>query len=196
MVWRVRTPRPLAAGAILLLIFTSVGAAQAPARGRGTPSPATRPVTVNLAQLMRSILLPNSNVIFAAQQEDFASVTPVNESVLDPSLATDPIKGIYPGWEAVENASLALVEASGLITAPGRRCSNGRPVPRDDPQFTKMVDELRAAAAYAYGVAQTKSRDQILDAAEKLSVACSQCHLAYREKVAEGQGGVEKRCLK
>lgn len=184
-----RTPRLLTAAAAAFLVFGSVVAAQAPARSR-------RPVTVNLAQLMRAVMLPSSNVIFAAQDKDFPPGTPADDSSFDPSLATDPIKGIYPGWEAVEHASLALVEAAGLIISPGRRCSNGRPVPREDAEFMKMVDELREAAESTYSAAQTKSRDRILEAAEKLSVACSQCHLAYREKVAEGQGGGEKRCLK
>jgi len=162
---------------------------QAPARSQPR-------VTVNLAQLMRAVMLPNSNVIFAAQEKDFPPPPSTGDSSFDPSLATDPVRGIYPGWQAVENASLALVEAAGLITAPGRRCSNGRPVPRDDHQFMKMVDDLRKAAETSFSAAQTKSHERMLEATEKLSVACSQCHLAYREKVAEGQGGVEKRCLK
>ena len=69
-------------------------------------------------------------------------------------------------------------------------------MPRDDAQFMRMVDELREAAETTFSAAQTQRHDRMLEAAEKLSVACSQCHLAYREKVAEGQGGAEKRCLR
>jgi len=179
----------------IVLVLASAVAAQAPARGSATPArgrgAAAQPVAVNLAQVMRGILFPNSNVIFAAQHDEFAAVKPD----ADTSLSTDPIKGVYGGWEAVENASLALVEATRLITVPGRRCSNGRAVPLQDPDFVRFVGELRAAGLVAYKAAQTKDQDQILDAAEKVGVACSHCHTMFREKGPE-QGGEANRCLK
>ena len=122
------TRRLLLAGAAALLAFASVVGAQAPARGRGAGAPpANGQVTASLAQVMRGILFPSSNVIFAAQHDEFADVKPD----ADPSLATDPIKSTYGGWQAVENASLALVEATRLIAVPERRCSNGKPAPVD-----------------------------------------------------------------
>ena len=186
-------------GVVALLTFTSVVTAQAPARGRGAvqaPTPAAaRPANAQspatLAQVMRGILFPSSNVIFAAQHDEFARVKPD----ADPSLSTDPIKSVYGGWEAVENASLALVEATRLITVPGRKCLNGRPVPLQDADFMKFVADLRAAGLVAYKAAQTKDQDQILDAADKVGVACSHCHTAYREKAPE-QGGEANRCTK
>src|SRR5580692_8518091 len=57
-----------------------------------------------LAQLMKGILFPNSNVIFFAQSEDPAKVPPAK----DPALATDPLADAYGKWEAVENSALAL----------------------------------------------------------------------------------------
>ena len=141
--------------------------------------------TANLAEVMRAILLPNSNVIFAAQHEDFAAVTPDP----DPSLATDPFKGVYSGWQAVDNAGIALVEATRLLTVPGRLCSNGKQVPVREAEFLKMVDDLRSAGLAASSAARSQNHERILDAAEKVSAACSRCHLRYREK-----GGEENRC--
>jgi hypothetical protein len=190
---------------VAVVLFTLVtfavveGSAQAPARGRGTPTrvpaapaaaaPAASPAT--LAQVMRGILFPNSNVIFAAQHDEFADIKPD----ADTSLSTDPIKGVYGGWEAVENSSLALVEATRLITVPGRKCSSGKMVPLQDANFMKFVGELRTASLGAYKAAQSKDQDQILDAAEKLGVACSHCHTMFREKTPE-QGGEAARCTR
>ena len=185
---------------IAVVLFTLVtfavveGAAQAPARGRATPTPAAAASTASpatLAQVMRGILFPNSNVIFAAQHDELAQIKPD----ADTSLSTDPIRGVYGGWEAVENASLALVEATRLITVPGRKCTSGKTVPLQDANFTKFVGELRTASLNAYKAAQAKDQDQILDAAEKLGVACSHCHTMFREKTPE-QGGETARCTR
>jgi hypothetical protein len=141
--------------------------------------------TANLAEVMRAILLPNSNVIFAAQHDDFAAVT----SDPDPSLATDPFKGVYGGWQAVDNAGIALVEATRLLTVPRRLCSNGKQVPVREAEFLKMVDDLRSAGLAASSAARSQNHERILDAGEKVSAACSRCHLRYREK-----GGEDNRC--
>ena len=50
-------------------------------------------VYANLGQLMRGLLFPNSNVVFAAQDEDPAKVAPAK----DPSLATIPLASSCSG---------------------------------------------------------------------------------------------------
>src|SRR6266850_8098392 len=101
--------------------------AQTAARGRGAAAPAARLQQVHgdLLQVMRGILFPNSNVIFAAQTQDPAGV----KKDADPTSAVNPLAGIYGGWEAIENSGLALAESANLLTIPGRVCSNGKPVP-------------------------------------------------------------------
>ena len=100
----------------------------APGISQGKTTPRTdNPAT--LAQLMQGIMFPNSNVIFASQSKKFTTIAPAR----DPSAATDPLQGTYGSWQAVENSSLAIVEAANLLNAPGRRCSNGRPVPTAKP---------------------------------------------------------------
>lgn len=149
-----------------------------------TPAPQA---SANLAQLMRAIMFPNSNVIFFAQDKNPADV----KSAGDPSLATDPLSGTFGGWAAVENSSLALAEAANLLTIPGRVCSNGRAVPVKNPDWLKFVQGLREAGMASYKAAQAKSNDKMLDAADAVTTACSNCHDRYREK----PGGIADRCI-
>ena len=144
-------------------------------------------VYANLAQVMRGILFPSSNVIFYAQSKDPAEVKPA----ADPTMATDPLENSYGGWAAVENSSLALAEAANLLTIPGRLCSNGRPVPVNSPEWAKFVQALRDAGMTAYKSAQAKNQDKVLDASDAVTQACYNCHNRYREKA----GGIADRCM-
>jgi hypothetical protein len=166
-------------------LFVEVSQAQAPARnsaapagGRSAVAPAFQ-VHATLAQLMKGILFPSSNVVFAAQGENPADVKPDGR---DPSLATNPLASTYGKWEAVENASLAITEAANLLVLPGRKCSNGRDVPLQNADWPKFVQGLRDAGLTAYKAAQSKNQDNILMAADVLSTACGNCHDKYREK--------------
>jgi hypothetical protein len=153
----------------------------APARGaapaRGSASPSGTPIAT-LGQLMKGILYPNSNVIFFAQDKDPAKVKPAG----DPSLSTDPLASTYGGWEAVENSALALYEAADLLTIPGRKCTNGKPVPIQNPDWPKLVQGLRDAGLTVYRAAQSKNMDKIVDSADAMTTACANCHDKYREK--------------
>jgi hypothetical protein len=149
-----------------------------PARTKaGTATPASR-TPATLGQLMKGILFPNSNVIFFAQSDDPAKVTPAK----DPSTATDPLADTYGKWEAVENSALALVESANLLTIPGRTCTNGKPVPITNADWPKFVQGLRDAGMSAYKAAQSKNTDKMLEAADVMTTACANCHEKYREK--------------
>ncbi|HEX4274951.1 MAG TPA: hypothetical protein VHZ74_06335 [Bryobacteraceae bacterium] len=166
---------------LAVFVFVSASQAQAPpppVKPAAKPAPARTEVEATLGQLMKGILFPNSNVIFAAQSQDPAKVPPAK----DPSTATDPLANSYGKWEAVENASLALAEAANLLTLPGRKCSNGRAVPLGNADWAPLVQGLRDAGMKAYKAAQSKDMDKILDAADTMTTACSNCHDKYREK--------------
>jgi hypothetical protein len=156
------------------LLFVTDSQAQAPGRGAARG----QVVEANLAQLMKGILFPSSNVIFAAQSTNPADVPPAK----DPSLATDPLANAYGKWQAVENASLALAESANLLSLPGRKCSNGLPVPINNADWPGFVQGLRDAGMKAYKAAQSKDMDKILDAADTMTTACANCHEKYREK--------------
>lgn len=127
---------------------------------------------------MKGILFPSSNVIFAAQGLNPAEVPQAK----DPSAATDPLASTYGKWEAVENSSLAIVEAASLLSVPGRKCSNGLAVPIKNADWPKLVQGLREAGMVAYKAAQSKNQDKILDASDTLTTACANCHEKYRDK--------------
>ncbi len=151
------------------------------AKGAAKASPAVATSSTappaTLAQLMKGIMFTNSNVIFAAQNDDPAKVTPAK----DPSLATNPLENTYGKWEAVENSALALSESARLLTVPGRKCSNCNNVPLQNPDWAKLVQGLKGAGITVYKAAQTKDQDKIVDAADVMTVACSNCHDKYRE---------------
>jgi hypothetical protein len=160
----------------------SLGFAQAQTKGGGSPSqgksaPASN-TPANLSQLMKGVFYPNSNVIFAAQATNPADV----KSDKDASTAVNPLASAYGKWEAVENSSLAIAEAARLLTVPGRKCANGLPVPLANADWNSLVQGVRAAGLKSYQAAKNKNQDQILDAADVLTTACSNCHDKYREK--------------
>jgi hypothetical protein len=145
----------------------------------------------NLNQVMRGILFPNSNIIFDAQDKDPAA----QPDPKDPAAAVHVFAGTYGGWEAVENASIALGEAANLVAMPGRSCANGKPVPLNDPTFQKGLAALREVSDLAYKTAQAKNQDAVLDVADKLTQACATCHDVYRDIVVDGKpAGLEARC--
>jgi hypothetical protein len=145
----------------------------------GTPSAASSlQVQGNLAQVMRGILFPASNVIFASQDKNPADVKPA----ADPSTAINPLESSFGQWQAVENAGIALAESANLLTIPSRKCQNGRDVPINNPDWPMLVQGLRDAGMTVYKAAQSKNQDNIVMAADSMTTACAACHDKYREK--------------
>ncbi len=145
-------------------------------------TPTSMQVQTDLNHLMRGVFYPPSNVVFSAQIDNPGDLKFVPGK--DPSLATDPLVSTFGGWQAVENAALALTESANLLLIPGRKCENGVPVPTNDPDWPKFVQQLRDAGMKAYKAAQSKDQDKMVDAADTLSTACAACHRKWREKRA------------
>jgi len=160
------------------LFFGAIIAAQAPAAK--PPAPAARPAAAkplgNLAQVMRAILFPNSNIIFFTQTDNPADP----KKPLDVTFGT--FANVYTGWQVVENAAIALNESADLILKPGRVCSNGLPAPVGRADYRKFAQGLRDAGTAALKAAQTKDMDKMVEAAGTVSEACENCHTVYREK--------------
>jgi hypothetical protein len=177
-----RTPfRPFLAVIVVLVaaLCVQIARAQAPAPAPGPARRAAAPAAqkATVLQVMRGILYPSSNVVFYAQSEDPEKVPKPQ----DPSTATDLLQTTYGGWEAVANASLALTEAARLLEVP-RACSNGKAAPITNATWTRGLRELRAAGLAGYAAAKAKDMDKVLDAADKITTACSTCHDKFREK--------------
>jgi hypothetical protein len=190
-----RTTFVLAALASATALVAACAPSTPPPPAASTPSgqgAAARPqsqVQGDLRQVMRGILFPNSNVVFLAQGTDPATVP----KDADGTTSVNPLASVYGGWEAIENSSIALAEAANLLTIPGRMCANGKPVPVQSADWQRFVQGLRDAGMASYKAAQTKDMDKMLDAADTLTNACSECHDVYREK-SEQRGGDAARC--
>jgi hypothetical protein len=175
-----------------LLVFVAACSSPAPAPTSTAPAAAAPEVKGSLNQVMRGILFPNSNILFDAQDKDPAA----QPDPKDPAASAHPFAGTYGGWEAVENASIALAESANLVALPGRNCANGKPVPLNDPTFQKGLAALREVSMLAYKTAQEKKQDAMLDVADKLTMACATCHDVYRDiTTADNKpAGLEARC--
>ena len=142
----------------------------------------------DLAEVMRGILFPNSNLLFDVQTTDPGA--PPDAAAGDSTSAR--FSGIYVGWEQVENAAIALAEASNLITLPGRMCENGEPVPIEQDNWREFVVGLREAGEIAYKAARNQSQDEVIDATNYIAEACANCHSVYRDSYTDPP---KERCV-
>ena len=146
----------------------------------------------NLAELMRAIAFPNSNIIFNVQLRD-----PGAQVKKPPAAAPfDYVEWgstVYPGWLAIDQAAVAITETAPLLLTPGRRCQTGRAVPVDRADWKQYVRELADVGKLARRASQARNFDAFVEISEKLNDACANCHKVYRDKGgAEGSGGT--RC--
>jgi mono/diheme cytochrome c family protein len=164
------------------IAFAGGAAAPAPAVAGGSAAAALAMQPMgNLAQIMRGILFPSSNIIFSVQGQDPGEPKPPYKQGDGGFNWADWGAGIYPGWELVDYAAISIADVAPLLLVP-RRCENGRaaPVERDDwVTFTRgMVD----AAREVLKAAQTRKQDLVSDATNVLADACLNCHVVYRDK--------------
>jgi cytochrome c556 len=185
---------------VLIAVFASaflasVVTAQAPAptaparpAARQASRPAAAPVTGDLAQVMRGILFPNSNLIFDAQSNDPGAP---KKAETGGSGASATFANIYTGWQVVENAAIALAESADMILKPGRLCSNGKPAPVQRADYRKFAEGLRQAGRATLEAAKTQSQDKVIEVTDRVAEACANCHEVYRDK---GPAGSPERC--
>jgi hypothetical protein len=161
-----------------------VPAAAAGATSLAKPGAAKLPALprVTMQELMRGIYFPAANVVFSAQDD----VTGLPQAD-DPSTSPNPLTSVYGGWQAVESASLALLDARALLDRPGRLCSNKRPVPVQSQQWQAFSLVMSNAAVAAYKAAQTKNTDRMVAVAGTLTDACDACHKVFRDRAPAGQ---------
>ena len=163
-----------------LALFLVVAAYGLSVMAQAPSTDAAPPVFANLNQLMRGVLYPAANVVFSAQADNPGEIKFVPGH--DPNMSTDPLTSSFGGWQAVENAALALAESATLLTNASRHCSNGVAVPTKDPAWAAFVQEVRDASMKAYKAAQAKDQDKIVETSETLSTSCSGCHRKFRDR--------------
>lgn len=163
----------------------------------GSPRPAATagavPLTptANLAQFMRGVTFYNANVLLNVQVKDPG--IPKG----GPPVPFDYVQWgqwNYFGWQAVDQAALALMDTTPLFLVPGRRCENGQPVPVERADFRQYTNELIALGREYYKAAQARDAQAVADLSEKLDMTCANCHRIYRDAASEGAVRADK-CL-
>jgi len=136
----------------------------------------------NLAQVMRGILFPSSNIIFNVQAQDPGVPRPVYEQGKLAFSWADWGAGIYSPWEVVDYAAVSLAESAPLLMTPGRRCENGRPVPIQNADWIQFTQGLVEAGKAAYKASQTRTQKAVDEVSGPVADACLACHEVYRDK--------------
>jgi mono/diheme cytochrome c family protein len=135
----------------------------------------------NLAQIMRGILFPSSNLIFSVQGQDPGDPKPAYKPGTAGFNWADWGAGIYSGWELVDYAAVTLVDVTPLLLVP-RRCENGKPAPVERADWVKYTQELADAGRAVYKASQSRNQEAVSDATNQLADSCLNCHVAYRDK--------------
>src|SRR5687768_986165 len=169
------------------IAFPGASTSSAPAAA-GAPSFAA---AGNLAQLMRALTFPNANIVFNVQVKDPGTQKPSMPVPFDYFAWGSTV---YYGWQAVDQAALALVETAPLFLLPGRRCENGRPVPVDRADWRQYTAALVEVGKAAYAAAQSRNADTVNKVAERLNETCANCHKVYRDGAKEGSVAGATRC--
>lgn len=181
----------LSEGALAQIVFPAVRTPAPPTVARVTAT-SLPPPEGNLAELMRAIAFPNSNIIFNAQLKDPGAQTKKQPGAA-PFDYVDWGATVYPGWLALDQAAVAITETAPLLLTPGRRCQNGKPVPVDRADWKQYVVELVEVGKLARKTSQARNYEAFVDVSEKLNDACANCHKVYRDKGGtEGSGAT--RC--
>ena len=177
-------PDRAGAGTLGQIAFPAARAASAPAR-RGSASFAA---AGNLAQLMRGVTFPNANILFNVQVKDPGTAKPTMPVPFDYVLWGSTV---YYGWQAVDQAALALIETSPLFLLPGRRCENGRPAPVDRADWKQYTAALVDAGRAAYKASQSRNVDAVIKVAEQLNADVRQLSQGLQRR---RQGRRVRRC--
>jgi cytochrome c553 len=165
------------------------------------PIPAFPPAG-NLDQLMRGIMFPNSNIIFTVQTHDPAEKKKAGDAANAGGFNWSMWgSDLYPGWEVVDYAAIALAESAPLMLTPGRRCENGKLVPVNDPDWIRYTKEMAEVGRAAYRASQTRNQEKVSDISSDVADACLHCHQVFRDKARRARTGAdpsnkELRCTK
>ncbi|MSV36250.1 MAG: c-type cytochrome [Bryobacterales bacterium] len=173
------------------IAFPAAKPSAAPARA-GLGNTSLPPPEGNLAELMRAIAFPNSNILFNLQIKD-PGAQPKKQTTPATFDYAEWGSTVYPGWLAVDQAAIAITETAPLLLTPGRRCQNGKPVPVDAADWKQFVAALADAGKLAHQASKARNHAAFIDISDKLNDACANCHKVYRDKGGtEGSGAT--RC--
>jgi hypothetical protein len=168
----------------------TITAAKQQAAAAASQGPAF-PAFGNLAQVMRGIFFPSSNIIFNVQLHDPADAPKTAPTDAGAFSWTAWGSDIYPGWQMIDYAAVAIAESAPMMLSPGRRCENGKPVPVDRPDWIKFTQELAEAGRAAYRASQTRNQQVVSDVTNQLADSCLHCHQVYRDRRGSRNAGLD-----
>ena len=146
----------------------------------GSLSISAFPPAGTVAEVMRGILFPSSNIIFTTQPIDPGAKKAVADSGTGGFDWLTWGGGVYRGWDVVDYASVSVAESATLMLTPGRRCENGRLAPVTEPDWIKFTKELFEAGKASYKASQTRNQETVADSTNQLNDSCMNCHRVYR----------------
>ncbi len=153
-----------------------------------TPAPATKaPLTgmsakAHVKDIMNAMIVPSSTVIFGS----VATITDAS-GVHELQPRTDD------EWTNVLNNAIMLTEGTNLLMVPGRQRELGGAIPAANrAEWNVMARELVEAGNQALIAARKKSPEAILDAGERIDIACDECHEKYQLIEDDPEGNVGK----
>jgi mono/diheme cytochrome c family protein len=170
----------LAAGGAALKQIALGPATPAAASAANAPAASFPPVG-SLNQVMRGILFPSSNVLFDVQTRDPGAGSKGGVARGDAATTSSRYGDVYSPWMIVDAAAISIAEVGPLLTARGRRCENGKPVPVDRADWQTYVQGLVDAGRAAYRASQTRNQEAVSDVTNQISDACANCHRVYRD---------------
>lgn len=144
-------------------------AASTPATARRAAPSTPRPV-VNVNEVMHAIIEPASTVVFDAVA-----------TTIDASGVHEKYPQNDEEWDAVLHAAITLTEAGNLLMIPGRKREVGGAIPAKNwADWNRKAREMIEASEVALKAARNKSVQGLLDAGERIDVACDACHEPYQ----------------
>lgn len=129
-----------------------------PAPAVEAPPPAPYKVVATVKQVMQSITIPASDVVWSVPGEP-----PTNDEA----------------WARIENNALALAESGNLLMMPGRA--------KDDAEWMTQASAMIDAASKAVDAARAKDVDRISELGDEIYTTCENCHNKYMEQAQPPQ---------
>ena len=143
-------PAELTDATLAQIAFPAARTSAAPAAAIAAGATSLPPPEGNLAELMRAIAFPNSNIIFNLQLKD-PGAQPKKPTASAPFDYVEWGSTVYGGWLAVDQAAVAITETAALFLTPGRLCQNGKAVPVDRADWKQYVAALAEAGSSRIG---------------------------------------------
>jgi hypothetical protein len=142
----------------------------APAAAKSV-GPSTPRAVVPIIEIMHAIIEPASTVVFDAVA-----------TTIDASGIHEKVPSTDEEWDMVLHAAITLTEAPNLLMIPGRTREVGGKIPAKDwTDWNRKARELVQAGEVALKAAREKDAAKLLDAGERIDVACDACHEPYQK---------------